>query len=159
MIARFRMFWAGRSTREQQMLLVMFVLLAIVVIGIGIVRPLITAKSAAEARLDRVTLEAGQIAVIADRLRRAQQDAPPPVTAALPLAVSQSATTAGFTLATLDPQGEDRIGITIASAKSRALFGWLRSLAQQGIFVERMTLRTSGDATLAVEATLRLRQQ
>jgi general secretion pathway protein M len=159
MIDRFRSFWAARSTREQQMLLVMFVLLAIVVVGFGIARPLANARTAAEARLERVTLESGQVTATAERLRLAQKDAPPALTVALSLAVSQSATAAGFTLATLDPQGEDRIGITIPSAKSPALFAWLSQLAGQGVFVERMTLRTGSDATVAVEATLRARSK
>jgi general secretion pathway protein M len=159
MIDRFRSFWAARSNREQQMLLVMFALLAIVVIGFGILRPLANARAVADARFDRVTLESGQISAVAERLRLAQKDAPAALSVALPLAVSQSATAAGFTLATLDPQGEDRIGITIASAKSPALFAWLSQLAGQGIFVERMTLRTGGDATVGVDATLRARSK
>lgn len=159
MTERLRILWAERSPREQQMLLVMFALLAIVVVGLGIIRPLIGAKAAAEAHLERVTIESGQVAAAAERLRSAQKNAPPPITVALPLAISQSAQAAGFTLATLDPQGEDRIGITIPSAKSPALFAWLRTLAQQGIFVERLSVRGGAGATLAVEATLRLRQQ
>jgi general secretion pathway protein M len=157
MIERFRNFWAARSTREHQMLLVMFLLLAIVVFGFGVVRPLANARTAAEARLERVTLEDGQVSALAERLRLAQKEAPPVLTVALPLAVSQSAAAAGFTLATLDPQGEDRIGITIPSAKSPALFAWLNQLAGQGVFVEQIALRTAGDATVAVEATLRMR--
>lgn len=159
MTERLRLFWLDRSPRERQLLLVMLVLLGIVVVGLGIVRPLAGAKAAAEARLDRVTLEAGQVSALADRLRTAQKDAPPPISVSLPLAVSQSATAAGFTLAALDPQGEDRIGINIPAARSPALFTWLRDLARQGIFVERMTMRTAGDQTLSVEATLRLRPQ
>jgi general secretion pathway protein M len=157
MIARLKQYWADRSPREQQLLGVMLVLLALVVIGLGIVRPLAKATETAQARLDRVALESGQIRAAADRLRGAQKDAPPPATVALPVAVSQSASAAGFSLAMLDAQGEDRIGITIASAKSPALFGWFTQLAKQGIFVERMTIRTGGDATLAVDATLRQR--
>jgi general secretion pathway protein M len=159
MTDRFRTLWSERSLREQQMLLVMFGLLAIVVLGLGILRPLANAKVSAQARLDRVTLESGQVAAAAERLRIAQKDAPPPLTIALPLAISQSASTAGFTLASLDPQGENSIGITIASAKSPALFAWFSQLAKQGIFVERMTVRTGSGATLAVEATLKLRSK
>jgi general secretion pathway protein M len=154
---RLRQFWAERSVRERQLLAVMAVLIAIVFVGLGLVRPLSNAIMAAEARLDQRTLEAGQIGAAAERLRLAQKDAPPVLAVALPLAVSQSASAAGFTLATLDPQGQDRVGITIASAKSPALFAWLTQLARQGIFVERMTVRSGGDATLAVEATLRAR--
>jgi general secretion pathway protein M len=157
MTARLKQYWADRSPREQQLLGVMFVLLVLVVIGLGIVRPLVKATETAQVRLDRVSLDAGQVRAAADRLRMAQKDAPPPATVALPVVVSQSASAAGFTLSMLDAQGEDRIGITIASAKSPALFGWFAQLAKQGIFVERMTIRTGGDATLAVDATLRQR--
>jgi general secretion pathway protein M len=158
MTERLRQLWAERSAREQQLLAVMFALLALVVLVFGIIRPLASATTAARDRLDRVTVEAGQIAAAVETLRDAKKGAPPPLTGTMVLAVSQSAGTAGFTLSTLDPQGDDRVGITIPTAKSPALFAWLRTLAGQGVFVERMTLRTNADATLAVEGTLRLRK-
>jgi general secretion pathway protein M len=154
---RLRQIWAERSPRERQLLVVMVALFAVVVLVFGILRPIASAKAAAQDRLDRVTIESGQIAAAVETLRDAKKGAPPPLTGTLVLAVSQSATTAGFTLATLDPQGDDRVGISLPSAKSPALFAWLRALAQQGVFVERMTMRTNADATLAVEGTLRQR--
>ncbi len=158
MTERFRILWAERSPREQQLLAVMFGLLALTVLVFGIIRPLASATTAARDRLDRVTIEGGQIATAVETLRDAKKGAPPPLTGTMVLAVSQSAGTAGFTLSTLDMQGEDRVGITLPSAKSPALFAWLRTLSRQGIFVERMTLRTNADTTLAVEGTLRLRK-
>ena len=158
MIERMRTLWAERSLRERQLLLIMFALLALVILIFGIVRPLANAKAAAADRLDRVTLDSGQIAAAVETLRDARRGAPAPLTGTLMLAVSQSATAAGFTLSTLDPQGDDRVGIALSSAKSPALFGWLRSLSRQGVFVERMTMRPNGDATLAVDGTLRLRK-
>jgi general secretion pathway protein M len=132
--------------------------LAVTILVFGILRPLANAKTAARDRLDRATIDGGQIAAAVETLRDAKKGAPPPLSGTMVLAVSQSAGTAGFALATLDPQGEDRVGIAITSAKSPALFAWLRTLGQQGIFVERMTMRTNSDATLAVEGTLRLRK-
>lgn len=158
MTAGLRQFWADRSPRERQMLVVMFALLAIMVLVLGIIRPLASATVAARDRLDRVTIESGQITAAVDFIRNAKKGAPPALTGTLVLAVSQSAGTAGFTLSTLDPQGDDRVGFTIPAAKSPAMFTWLRSLAQQGIFVERMTMRTNADATLAVDGTLRVRR-
>jgi general secretion pathway protein M len=158
MTARFRQMWSERSSREQQLLIVMFGLLGAVILVFGIVRPLLSATTAARERLDRVTIEAGQIASAADGLRDAKKGAPPPLTGTMVLAVSQSAGTAGFTLSTLDPQGDDRVGFTIPAAKSPALFAWLATLAKQGIFVERITMRTNPDTTLGVEGTLRLRK-
>ncbi len=158
MTERMRQLWAERSPREQQLLAVMIGLFVVVVLVFGILRPLTSATTAARDRLDRATIEGGQIAAAVETLRDAKKGAPPPLTGTMVLAVSQSAGTAGFTLSTLDPQGDDRVGITIPTAKSPALFAWLRTLAGQGVIVERMTLRTNADATLAVEATLKLRK-
>jgi general secretion pathway protein M len=158
MTDRLRQLWAERSPREQQLLAVMSALLATLILVFGIIRPLTNATIAARDRLDRATIEAGQIATAVEILNDAKKGAPPPLLGTMVLAVSQSATTAGFMLSTLDAQGEDRVGLALPSAKSPALFAWLRTLSKQGIFVERMTLRTNADATLAVEGTLRLRK-
>lgn len=158
MIARFQQLWAERSPRERQLLVVMFGLLAIMVLVLGIIRPLASATITARDRLDRVTIEAGQIAAAVETLREAKRGAPPALTGTLVLAVTQSASTAGFTLSTVDPQGDDRVGFTIPAAKSPAMFTWLRGMAQLGIFVERMTMRTNADATLSVDGTLRVRK-
>lgn len=158
MTGRFRQLWAERSPRERQLLVVMIGLLTIMVLVLGIIRPLASGTVTARDRLDRVTIESGQIATAVEALRDAKKGAPPALTGTLVLAVSQSAGTAGFTLSTLDPQGDDRVGFTIPAAKSPAMFTWLRAMAQQGIFVERMTMRTNADATLAVDGTLRVRK-
>jgi hypothetical protein len=60
-------------------------------------------------------------------------------------------------LSRLDAQAPDRVVISIAAARSPALFTWLAGLRQQGVIVERLTLRTNSDATLAVEGTLQVR--
>lgn len=158
MMAQLKAMWAERAPREQQLLAVMFALIALVILSFGIIRPLANATTAARDRLDRVTIEAGQLAAAAETLRDAKKNAPPPLTGTMVLAISQSAQEAGFTLSTLDTQGEDRVGIAMPAVKSAALFGWLRTLAPQGIFVERMTMRANADATLTIEGTLRLRK-
>ena len=71
--------------------------------------------------------------------------------------VGQAAQGAGFTLSRNDAQGPDRVVIGISSARSPAFFAWLASLQGQGVIVEKLTLRTNSDATLSVEATLRVR--
>lgn len=158
MTARFRQFWSERSIREKQLLLMMFALFGVMVLVFGIIRPLVNSTTAARERLDRATVEAGQIAAWAQTLRDAKRGAPPALSGTMILAIAQSAGAAGLTLATVDPQGEDRVGFTIPNVKSPAFFAWLRTLSQQGIFPERVTLRTNPDGTLAAEATLRLRK-
>jgi general secretion pathway protein M len=156
MMTQLRTMWAERSLRERQLLMVMAVLLSLVILVFGIIRPLASATIAARERLDRVTVESGQIAAAADTLRQIKKSAPPPLAGTLVSAVSQSAQEAGFNLSTLDTQGEDRVGIAMPAIKSAALFAWLRTLSAQSIFVERMTMRANSDATLSIEGTLRL---
>ena len=158
MMTQLKTMWAERAPREQQLLAVMFALFALLILIFGVVRPMANATTAARDRLDRATIEAGQIATAADTLRDAKKNAPPPLTGTMVLAISQSAQEAGFNLSTLDTQGEDRVGIAMPAVKSAALFGWLRTLAPQGIFVERMTMRANADATLSIEGTMRLRK-
>jgi general secretion pathway protein M len=158
MIDRFQDYWAGRSQREQRLLAVMFVLLAVVILWFGIIAPLENARADARARLAQATSVAGRIAARAGALHLATRATPPPLGSSLIVAVGSAATDAGFTPSRLDPQGDDRVVIVIGSAKSTALFAWLDGLARRGIFTERITVSPNGDATVGCDATLRLRR-
>jgi len=155
MIASLRTLWDERSPRERWMLGAMFVLLGGFLLWFAILYPLTSATSAAQARFDRATLDAGQVAAAAADLRASARDSAPPLGTTLPLAVSQSAEAAGFTLAALDPQPDGAVSIAIPAAKGAALFGWIAMLSRQGIRVERMTVRSNPDGSLGVEAGLR----
>lgn len=158
MIESLRLAWSQRTTREQRLLLVMFGLLGVVVLWLGIIRPLGDALSEARERLYRATVESGLIAARADDLRLARRLTSAQIDSTLAIAVSTVAAEVGFDLARLDPQGADRVQLAIATARGGALFDWLNRLQRRGIFVERMTIRPNSDATLAVEATLRARR-
>jgi general secretion pathway protein M len=151
------LWWSGRSERERILLGVMGALIALLLFWLLVLRPIDNAKTAALQRLDAATEAAGRVAAVADGVRQARRLAPASLSAALPVAVGQAAEGAGFTLSRLDAQGPDRVVIGISTARSPALFGWLAALQRQGVIVERMTLRTNSDATLAVEGTLRVR--
>jgi general secretion pathway protein M len=157
MMAQMLLWWSGRSERERIMLGIMGVLIALLLFGLLILQPIDHAKASAFQRLDVATEAAGRVAAVADGVRQARRLAPASLSAALPVAVGQAAEAAGFTLSRLDAQGPDRVVIGISTARSPALFGWLGTLQRQGVIVERMTLRTNSDATLAVEGTLRVR--
>ncbi len=158
MMARALLWWSGRSARERMLLAVMGGLVALLLIWLLVIRPLDAAKAIAEQRLDLATQAAGRVAAVADGVRQVRQLAPSAaLSAALPTAVGEAAQAAGFTLSRLDAQGSDRVVIGIATARSPALFSWLAGLQRQGVIVERLTLRTNSDATLAVEGTLRVR--
>ena len=156
MTDRLRQLWAARSLREQRMLLVMLALFVIVITAFGIVRPLVVARQEAATRLDQATRDLGQVRSAAALLRSARPGAAS-TRLALPDLVTQSATSAGFAPPTVGAQGNGAVRVTIASAKSPALFAWLRSLAAQGVLIDTLTIRTNPDTTLSLEANLRLR--
>jgi general secretion pathway protein M len=156
-MAQVLLWWSGRSERERLLLGVMGALIALLMFWLLVIRPIDSARVAALQRLDSATEAAGRVAAVADGVRQARRLAPASLAAALPVAVGQAAEGAGFTLSRLDAQGPDRVVIGISTARSPALFGWLATLQRQGVIVERMTLRTNSDATLAVEGTLRVR--
>ncbi len=156
MMARAIDWWAGRSERERWMLGVMFALLGLVLLWLLIIRPIDGARARANLRLAAATTDAGRIAAVAEGIRRARASAPPVLAIPLPAAVGQAAEANGFTLARLDPQGGDRVAIAISTARSPALFTWLAALEKQGVIVDKLTLRTNSDATLAVEGVLRV---
>lgn len=151
------LWWSGRSEREQIMLGVMGALFALLLVWLVLIRPIDAAKARAVQRLDVATLAGGKVAAVADRVRVSRAQPAPALSAVLPVVVGKAAEGAGFTLSRLDPQGPDRVTIGISTARSPALFAWLSLLGQQGVIVERLTLRTNSDATLAVEGVLRVR--
>jgi general secretion pathway protein M len=157
MIAQALLWWSGRSERERILLAVMGGLIALLLFWLLVIRPLDAAQASARQRLDLATQAAGRVAAVADSVRQARRLPPASLSAALPTAVGEAAQGAGFTLSRLDAQGPDSVVIGISTARSPALFTWLAALRQQGVIVERLTLRTNSDATLAVEGTLRVR--
>lgn len=156
MIAAARDWWAGRDQRERLLLSVMFALIGVLFLWLAVIRPINSGRETAQIRLNAASLDAGRIAAVADALNRARKTAPPSLTVTLPVAVGQAAEANGFTLSRLDGEG-DEVTIAISSARAQALFTWLRALEQQGIIVDKLTLRTNSDATLAVEGVVRTR--
>ncbi|MEP6786655.1 MAG: type II secretion system protein M [Sphingomonadales bacterium] len=157
MMDQARDWWMGRDQRERWLLGIMFVLIGFVLLWLLIIRPINSMHETAQIRLNAATLDAGRIAAAAEGITRARKTAPPALGMSLPTAVGQAAEANGFTLSRLDGQGGDRATIAISSARAPALFTWLRALEQQGIIVDKLTLRTNSDATLAVEGVVRMR--
>lgn len=153
MTAAFLGWWKGRSLREQRLLLVMFALLAVTIIWLGIYRPVDGALSAARARHADAVVRLGEtkakVAAFGQLARGGS-----PVSGPLATAITADATAAGFTAATVTPQGERRVSVTIPSARPAAIFGWLARLESRGIVVERLSARANSDPTLAIDLTL-----
>ena len=154
MTAQFIAWWRERSLREQRMLLVMFALLAVTILWVGIYRPVQAALSAARERHQQAVVALGEARAQADALGQFGKAGPAIAAGALAPAVAQAANEAGFANATVAPQGDRRVSISIPSARPAPVLQWVASLEARGIVVERLTARANSDPTLTVDATL-----
>jgi general secretion pathway protein M len=148
--------WAERSLREQWMLGVMFALLAVVVLWLGVMRPLVSAQRSAHDVLmeatDRNAAMRAKVKLLKTLPRGTSGGAGG---ASLDQLVGQSAGEAGLALERAQPQGEGRMEIVMASVRPVALFSWLAALEAQGVRVETMSARPSPTAgSVSVQAVL-----
>ena len=68
--------------------------------------------------------------------------------------IADSASEAGFTLATNQPAPGAGIEVSIASARPAAFFGWIAALEAQGISVRTLSAQPSGVGTISTQAVL-----
>jgi general secretion pathway protein M len=149
----FAQWWSERSAREQVLLAIMLLLLATTFIAFGIWQPLLRWQKSSVERLE-------QSAQLGDAVRREtdwlrSHKMPPDQGRSTADLVIESATNIGFQIANtaLGPDGS--VKFEIASARSTALFAWISSLNEQGIFIESIQLTTKSDATLAATLTVK----
>lgn len=159
MIGHAKIWWSGRSDRERLMLSVMCSLIGVLVLWLAVIKPIDDARERAELRLAAAAADAGRIATISAGIRHARASTPPVLAVPLPFAIAQAADVSGFTLSRLDPMDSGRVTIAISTARGPALFKWLSVLDNEGIIVDKLTLRPNSDATLAVEGVLRVRSR
>ena len=159
MTRQLRFWWSLRTTREQRMLLAMAAAIAIVLAWLLIVRPLDDALADARARHARAVLDRARAQAQADEIALLQRGGPPPIQGVLATAIGQKANEAGFAKARVTPDGK-RVAIAIEAAKAQAVFGWIADLERRdGLVVDRLSARTNSDATIAVDATVRVRNR
>jgi len=159
MTTRLRLWWSGRSLREQRMLLVMAALLVVVIVWLGILRPVGDGLSRARERHANAVIAHGEVLAKRDALRTLLKSGPAPLDAPLETIVRQSASEAGFAFASLTAESSDRLTLTVANARPAALFGWIAQLEGRGVLVEHLAVRDNGDPTLNVDLTLRGRMR
>lgn len=156
MMERVKIVWGERSPREQWMLGVMFTLLAIVILWLGVLRPLDGAQRSARDRLREATDRNAAIRAKVKLLKTLPAGTgASSATASIDQLVGQSAGEAGLTLERAQAQGSGRIDIAIASVRPVALFSWLATLEGQGVRVETMSARPGPTAgSVSVQAVL-----
>jgi general secretion pathway protein M len=152
----FLAWYSGRSPREQRLLRVMGVLMAVEIAWLAIIRPLGDAHARARERHDVAVVAHGQARAAADAIGVLEKAGGPAVAGPLDAVVGRAAAAAGFELSQLQLR-EGAVGIAIEAARPQALFGWLAALETQGVIVDSLSATTNADRTLAVQATLRAR--
>lgn len=151
MTAQFMAWWRERSLREQRLLLVMAALLAVTILWLGIYRPLQAGLSTSRERHQEAVVRLGEVRAQAEALRGGGATRLP---APLADVVTQSASQAGFANATVAPQGDRRVALSISAARPGPVLAWLASLEARGVVVERLVARANADPTLTIDATL-----
>ena len=156
MTTTFLNWWSGRSPREQRMLAVMFLLLAVVIVWLGIVRPIAAARDAAEERHARAVVALGKLRELGSRLDTARSRALPAIDEPLVGFLGRSAADAGLSVERLEAEGSERAVLVIMAVRPPALFGWLQRVeARDGLIVDRLSVTRNADATVAVQVTFR----
>jgi len=153
MIAEIKSWWQSRAPRERILLGIMFALVAIVILWLGIYRPVEGAlRKAALDNLAAVERHADVLRKV-DLIKAAGSAGKAASSVPVEQIVGQGAGEAGFTLERVQAQGNDRVDLAIASARSTALLGWIAALEAQGVTVDRATISPSG-ATGTVTAQI-----
>lgn len=159
MIERLRLWFAGRSSREQRMLLVMVALLALTIVWAGIIWPVTDGLSSARERHADAVIRLAETQARVKEVEALQRNRPAALEAQLDSVVRDRANEAGFALASVTPDGPNRVQITIATARPGLLFGWIAGLEAAGILVDSLATTDNGDKTVSAQLALKVRGQ
>lgn len=153
-----KIWWRGRTLREQRLLLAMFALLAVLLLWLLIVRPVGDALSRARERYSDAALALAEARAQARLIGQLERSAPAGPHEPIEALVSRSATEAGFPIASLNREGVNQATLVLASVRPQAFFGWVGQMETgRGLIVERLNASTNSDRTLSVQITFRSR--
>ncbi len=150
--------WRLRTRREQVLLAIMLALVAITLAWLLVVRPLGDALATARERHERAVIALATARAQGSAIAQIEGRRAPQLEGALQTFISADAAAAGFALTRITPDGDDRLSLSMASAKPQAFFAWLDRLEKgRGLVVERLNVASNSDRTLSVDLTLRTR--
>lgn len=152
-----KLWWRGRTLREQRLVLAMGGLAVLVLAWLLIIRPLDDALSSARERHGEAVIALAEARARADAIAAAEQVAPTNLGAPVDTVLNQAASEAGFPVARVERQGTNQATIVIDSARPQALFGWVDRMEERGLIVERLVVTANSDQTVSVQATFRAR--
>jgi general secretion pathway protein M len=159
MIERLRLWFAGRTQREQRMLLAMVALAALTLVWVGIIWPVTDGLSSARERHADAVIRLAETQARVKEVETLQRNRPAALEAQLDSVIRDRANEAGFALASVSPDGPNRVQITIATARPGPLFGWIAGLEASGILVDSLATTDNGDKTVSAQLALKVRGQ
>ncbi len=156
MIESVRTWWNTHSIAERSVMAVLGLAIAIVILWLGVWRPVNDGLAAGWARQGAAIERYGAVRSKIEALKRLPGVGGAPVP--LEQMVSQTAAEAGFTLERVATQGAGRMSVSIASARTAPLLAWLSRLEQGGITVQTINIVPgTTEGTLAVQAVFQER--
>lgn len=145
-----RAWWAGRSLREQRLLLVMGALITAVLLWFAVITPALNWRAGAAERRAGATADLALIEAGAARITGGASS----MDATRLQAAARRAADSGGVNAVFNPL-DDSLGFSVNGATTAVLFGWLAALhAEHGIEARVLTVSENADATLNAEGLL-----
>lgn len=153
-MAGLKQWFTGMTPREQWLIGVLGVLLALTALFYGLVRPLWLGSWEAETSYKQTALRAAGVQARLDLL--ANTPLPEPVSASGPLTVQISADAAerGFALESNVSGGNDMTTIALTGANPTAFMQWVLALEQQGVVVQQLSMQPVMQGNVAIRADL-----
>jgi general secretion pathway protein M len=151
----FRLWWRDRSVREQWLLGTLALLIGLMLLWFGVLRPLAAARDAAMARHVAAVTDLGEVRAMTARIRAAERRSGPLDAVPLLELVERRAQKAGLTTEAMAGSGDGRVTMRIPAVRPQVVLGWLDKIESgDGIAVERLSIDPNADSTVAVTLTL-----
>ena len=142
-----RLWWKGRSLREQRLLIVMAALAIVVIVWLGILRPLSDARAEARKRHGDTLVAVAQIEAEAAR-HKALPEAMRPSSAPIDI-VRAEADAIAITPSLVQPDGNG-VRVDIPVIGGQALFTLIDRLRARGLAVDTLAARPEAGGSLVV---------
>jgi general secretion pathway protein M len=149
------MWWRGRSGREQAMLAILGALVLGLALWFGVVSPLVRARAAADARLERAIAQGAAVdRALAELAGLRKGDSATAARIPVEAAVTGSASAAGIVPERVETEASGAVQVILKDAAANAVFPWLLALQrEQGVAASHLTV-IKGDNGLDVDTTL-----
>lgn len=154
MIVRVTLWYGGRSTREQRLILLMLVIALPLLAWLLVVQPLGRAYDAALDRHLQSVDRNGRVRALAEGARTGVTAAAAAPAQDLGMLVTESAGRAGLAVAANESSGAGLADVTIAQAPAAVAMQWLRELETGGVSIEELRMAPAGQGLVSVSARL-----